>query len=165
MELYRKQLSRIAILVMAVLIAVTAAACGGAESEEEHEPKNTTAESDLVGKCYVMTGMASQDETYDEDMIKFMFDIDDPAEYMSVYFEPDGTAYVYSLLYKKEVKKMKWIELDGVAYLEFDEDELELKKEDDGSLTTVKTEEDGDEFTITLSEVDKVPEVLKDYVK
>lgn len=158
-------LMRLAALVLLVAMTFTLAACGGAESEEEHEPKNTTKESKLCGKCYVMTGMKSQDEEYDTDMIKFMFDIDDPAEYMSVYFKDDGTAYVYSLLYKKEVKKMKWIELDGVAYLEFDDNELEFKQEDDGTITTVKTEEDGDEFTLTLNEAEEVPEVLADYVE
>ena len=86
-------------------------------------------------------------------------------EYMSVYFKKDGTAYVYSLLYDSKVKEMKWIELDGTAYLEFDDGELEFKQEDDGTITTVKAEEDGDEFTLTLSETEEIPEVLAKYAE
>lgn len=165
----KKVLMRLAALALLVLMVFTLAGCKKAEEKKEEEkvkePKNTTAESKLCGKCYVLTGMKSQDEEYDTDLINAIFDIDDPAEYMSVYFKKDGTAYVYSLLYDFKVKEMKWIELDGTAYLEFDDGELEFKQEDDGTITTVKAEEDGDEFTLTLSEAEEIPEVLAKYAE
>ena len=107
----KKVLMRLAALALLVFMVFTLAGCKKAEEKKEEEkvkePKNTTAESKLCGKCYVLTGMKSQDEEYDTDLINAIFDIDDPAEYMSVYFKKDGTAYVYSLLYDFKVKEMK----------------------------------------------------------
>ena len=103
---------RIMAIVMAAVLIITAAmlvSCKKSGSENGgSDPAETTEETDnkdnsgkskpeevdydpahsfVAGKCYVLSGMSSEDEEFDEDLIKEMFDIKDITEYMKLYFD------------------------------------------------------------------------------
>ena len=172
---------RVFAVLMAVLMLVSSAAvlsaCGksggdGGNGSGSSSSGNSSKKKDydtekayVAGKVFVLTGMSYDDEEYDKELIKDMFDIRDLGLYMSVYFEKGGTAYVKSLLYGKDVVEGQWGEKDGVTLLQVEDDLYDIKVNDDGSISTLTNEEDGEGFLITLHEPEEVPEYLKEYVK
>ena len=167
-----------AVMILIIAMAMTFTACnksggtggngGSGETTEDSKPLQKgeyhTEDAYVRGKCFVLAGMSSEDEEFDEDLIKEMFDIDDVAKYMGIYFEKSGKAYVSSLLYD-DVEEGKWAERDEITELEVDEDYFEFKKESSGMISTVKVEEDGEEFYLTFREADKVPDELAKYME
>ncbi|MBQ3281769.1 MAG: hypothetical protein IJH41_05135 [Eubacterium sp.] len=156
----------LAVMITSAVLMLAACGSGGSSSGGGQEQYNTET-AKVTGKCYVFTGMSYEGEEYEEDLLKEIFDINDLAEYMTVYFEKGGAAYVSSLLYDDDVKKGQWGEdpSDGVTVLQIEDDLYEIEVKDDGTLQTYSIEEDGEEYLITLREPEEVPEVLKPYVK
>ena len=134
------------------------------KDKEKEEIDYDPAHAFLAGKCYVLSGMKADDEVYDEELIKEMFDIDDITEYMKLYFDKTGKAYMSSLLYKKVQKGTFSVE-EGYVLMVIDDDMYEIREVNSGTITTDKVEEDGDVFTLTFREVKKAPEELAKYVK
>ena len=175
---YRKVFAVLMAVLMLVSSAVMLSACGksgdngGSGSGNSSSGNSSSKKKDydtekayVAGKVFVLTGMSYEDEEYDKELIKDMFDIRDLGLYMSVYFEKGGTAYVKSLLYGKDVAEGQWGEKDGVTLLQVEDDLYDIKVNDDGSISTLTNEEDGEGFLITLREPEEVPEYLKEYVK
>lgn len=132
----------------------------GQKEEIDYDP----AHSFVAGKCYVLSGMSSEDEEFDEDTIKEIFDISDITEYMKLYFDKTGKAYMSSLLYKK-VQEGDFSVEEGYVLMVIDEDMYEIKDEGNGVISTEKVEEDGEVFALTFREAKETPKEFAEYVK
>ncbi len=139
---------------------------GGSSGTSTEEGKiYKTEDAFVAGKCYELTGLKAQDEEYDDDMIKFMYDMDKVADYMHIYFDKSGKAFVLSVIYGKDVVKAIWsYDKDGIL-LQADADVFEIEDAGNGTITTVQNDEDGDIYTLTLKETDDIPDQFKQYVK
>ena len=180
---------RIMAIVMAAVMIITAAmlvSCkksgsdnGGsdpAETAEEADNRDDSgnskpeevdydpAHSFVAGKCYVLSGMRSEDEEFDEELIKEMFDISDVSEYMKLYFDKTGKVYMSSLLYKN-VQEGDFTVEEGYVLMVVDEDMYEIRDEGNGIISTDREEEDGEVFGLTFREVKEAPKELAKYVK
>ena len=176
---YRRLFAGLMAVLMVMSAAFMLAACGsgddsgsgsgsgssGGSSGSGAKKDYDTEKAYVAGKVFVLDGMSSEDEDFDKELIKEMFDIRDLGLYMSVYFEKGGTAYVKSLLYGDDVVKGDWGNKDGVTLLQVEDDLYEIEENDDGTISTTTNEEDGEGFLITLREPEEVPEYLKEYVK
>ena len=136
----------------------------GSGNNKAEEIDYDPAHSFVAGKCYVLSGMSSEDEEYDEDLIKEMFDIKDITEYMKLYFDKTGKAYMSSLLYSR-VQKGDFTVEEGYVLMVIDEDMYEIKDEGNGVISTERVEEDGEVYALTFREVKEVPEEFAKYVK
>ena len=122
----------------------------GIEDKTEYES--------VSGKCYVFAGMSSEDEEFDEALLKEMFRIQDLSEYLTIMFEEDGTAKVAFMLYGDKAVEGKWTEKNGQINIDLGKlDNMNLSMDEDGVLSTVYAEDD-DEFFITLQKTDDIPD-------
>ena len=157
----------IAVILACVMVTscILLSACGKSGGNGSNAGKDYDTEKAYVaGKCFVLSGMSSEDEDFDDELIKEMFDIDDLGQYMTIYFEKGGAAYVWSLLYGDKVQKGKWGEKDGVTLMEVQEELYEIEVADDGTISTTSVEEDGEGFLLTFEEPEEVPDVMAKYV-
>ena len=169
-----------AVMIMAAAMLVSCKKSGSdnggsdpAEATEETDNKDNSkkeevdydpAHSFVAGKCYVLSGMSSEDEEFDEDLIKEMFDISDVSEYMKLYFDKTGKVYMSSLLYKN-VQEGDFTVEEGYVLMVVDEDMYEIRDEGNGIISTDREEEDGEVFGLTFREVKEAPKELAKYVK
>ena len=169
-----------AVMIMAAAMLVSCKKSGSdnggsdpAETAEETKNKDNSkteevdydpAHSFVAGKCYVLSGMSSEDEEFDEDLIKEMFDIKDITEYMKLYFDKTGKVYMSSLLYK-DVQEGDFSVEEGYVLMVVDEDMYKIKDEGNGVISTDREEEDGEVFALTFREVKDAPKELAKYVK
>ena len=136
----------------------------GSGNNKAEEIDYDPAHSFVAGKCYVLSGMSSEDEEYDEDLIKEMFDIKDITEYMKLYFDKTGKAYMSSLLYSR-VQKGDFTVEEGYVLMVIDEDMYEIKDEGNGVISTERVEEDGEVYALTFREVKEAPKEFAKYIK
>ncbi len=134
---------------------------GGSSGTEEKD--YDTENSYVAGKIFVLEGLSSEDEDFDKELIKDMYNTRDITRVMSIYFEKGGAAYVSSLMYGGEVITGGWGEKDGEILMQLGEELFEIEKADDGSISTTMNEEDGEEFMLTLIEAEEPPEALAEY--
>lgn len=154
--------NKVMALIMVVMLVVTAAALTACNKASGNDSTGQGGSS-VAGKCYVLSGMSSEDGPYDEETIKEMFDIDDISEYMAVYFGRDGKARLSSLLYKDEVLENDYKENgDNITIDMEDLDDMSFTVNEDGTLSTIYVDDDND-FPLTMTETDKFPELLKEY--
>lgn len=154
--------NKVMALIMVVMLVVTAAALTACNKASGNDSTGQGGSS-VAGKCYVLSGMSSEDGPYDEETIKEMFDIDDISEYMAVYFGKDGKARLSSLLYKDEVLENNYKENgDNITIDMEDLDDMSFTVNEDGTLSTIYVDDDND-FPLTMTETDKFPELLKEY--
>ena len=154
--------NKVMALIMVVMLVVTAAALTACNKASGNDSTGQGGSS-VAGKCYVLSGMSSEDGPYDEETIKEMFDIDDISEYMAVYFGKDGKARLSSLLYKDEILENDYKENgDNITIDMEDLDDMSFTVNEDGTLSTIYVDDDND-FPLTMTETDKFPELLKEY--
>ncbi len=154
--------NKVMALIMVVMLVVTAAALTACNKASGNDSTGQGGSS-VAGKCYVLSGMSSEDGPYDEETIKEMFDIDDISEYMAVYFGKDGKARLSSLLYKDEVLENDYKENGDNITIDMEElDDMSFTVNEDGTLSTIYVDDDND-FPLTMTETDKFPELLKEY--
>ena len=154
--------NKVMALIMVVMLVVTAAALTACNKASGNDSTGQGGSS-VAGKCYVLSGMSSEDGPYDEETIKEMFDIDDISEYMAVYFGKDGKARLSSLLYKDEILENDYKENgDNITTDMEDLDDMSFTVNEDGTLSTIYVDDDND-FPLTMTETDKFPELLKEY--
>lgn len=146
------------LLVIALMAAMMLVSCSGSSEEKKKEEKPAVSVS---GKCYVLAGMSSDEEEFDEDLLKDMLSVQEISEYLSVYFAEDGKAYVQSMLYGADVVEGTWKE-DGsgvIVDLDGDLDDMSFEIQEDGTAVTL-LEEDEDEFMLTLQPTEDFPAKL-----
>ena len=172
-------MKNISIKILAVLTAVMLVAgaallvsCGksgsgsgsGAEGEkpESQEEEKKIEYEKVSGNCYVLAGMSSEDEEFDADLIKDMFGIKDLSEYMTIYFREDGKAKMVFLKYGKKALDGEWEQKDGEVNVKFkDIEDMQFTMDESGVLSTINVEEDDDEFLLTLSKTEEIPDSVK----
>ena len=159
-------------IVMIIASAFLLAGCGqkaaepgntepGTGNESQEEEKKIEYES-VSGNCYVLMGMSSDEEEFDEDLLKEMFGIKDLSEYMTIYFGEDGKAKMVFLKYGKKAISGDWEQKDGEVNVNFSGiDEITFTMDESGILSAVNIEEDGDEFMLTLSKTEDIPDSVK----
>ncbi len=176
----RRKMKNISIKILAVLTAlmliagaVLLVSCGksgsgsGSGTESGEKPESQEEEKKIEyekvsGNCYVLAGMSSEDEEFDEDLIKDMFGIKDLSEYMTIYFREDGKAKMVFLKYGKKALDGEWEQKDGEVNVKFkDIDGMQFTMGESGVLSTVNVEEDDDEFLLTLSKTEEIPDSVK----
>jgi hypothetical protein len=138
----------------------------GSQDTSDKEDEYDTINAFVAGKCYVLTGMSSEDEEFDEELLEEIYDIKDVASIMSIYFKKGGDAYVSSLFYGKDVVKGSWGEKNGVTKLQVEDDVYDVKvSKDKSSISTTMFQEDDGEFLLTLKEAKDAPKALAKYVE
>ena len=144
-----------AVMLIAASVVMTACASKSAGEEDKKEYES------VAGNCYVLAGMSSEDEEFDEDLIKEMFSIQDLSDYLTIYFGEDDKVKVAFMNYGDEPVEGTWTEENGVVRIDLGErDVMELNIDESGVLSTVYAEDD-DEFLITLQKTDEIPERVK----
>lgn len=151
------------LLLMALIIMSAALMTSCKESasgnDDEHFAKDKNS---VAGRCYVLSGMSSEEGEYDEALIKEMFDIEELSEYMSIYFGRDGKARISSLLYGDDVLEGEYTEKGNQITVDMGKlDDMAITRESDGQLKTVYVDDDG-YFPLTFKETEDIPELLKD---
>lgn len=172
-------MKNISVKILAVLTAVILVAgaallvsCGksgsgsgsGAEGDkpESQEEEKKIEYEKVSGNCYVLAGMSSEDEEFDEDLIKDMFGIKGLSEYMTIYFREDGKAKMVFLKYGKKALDGEWEQKDGEVNVKFKEiEDMQFTMDENGVLSTINVEEDDDEFLLTLSKTEEIPDSVK----
>ena len=153
---------RVMAVLAALLLIVSAVSLTACKKKETEGEKPVTYES-VAGKCYVFSGMSADDEEYDEDLLKEMFDIDDLSEYLAIKFGEDDKALLHAMTYGDEPVECVWSEEDGKVDIDMGQlGEMTLSMGQDGVLSTVMIEDDDEEFLIKLVKTDDVPEVLSE---
>lgn len=153
----------IAVLLIAVMTIASAAVLTSCKEAAGNDDSNfTQSEESVAGKCYVLSGMSSDDGEYDEALIKEMFDIDELSEYMSMYFGKDGKVRISSILYGDDVLERSYTEKSNQITIDMEDlDDMAVTRESDGHLSTIYVDED-EHFPLTFKETEDIPELLKD---
>ena len=163
----RNKAARIAaILIMIILAAAMITSCGNKKSSDgpAPEPEKAKPAEPVAEKCYVLAGMSSDEEEFDEELLKEMFSIDELSEYMAVYFDKEDKVYVSSLVYGKKPVEGNYTQDNEKVSVDLGKvDSMELTVGEDGILTGYI--ESDNEFTITLVKTDDIPKPLKSVVK